>query len=163
MSPSVREPRRIGGRTVLAMLVGFFALVFAVDGVFAYFALASWPGFSQLEAYKTGLRYNEVLEAARRQSLLGWTSKMDFSADGDLWVELRDANGEPVSGLEVSVVLARPVSETHDLTLLLDPIEDGGYGRRVEGPVTGRWTVTVLAENAEGRHYRMTHDVMVLP
>lgn len=155
--------RPLTGRGVLALFVGLFALVFIVNGIFTYFALASWPGFSQSDAYRSGLRYNQTLEQARRQAELGWTSAVRFDPDGVLHVAIADAEGRPIDGLEVSVTLARPVSETQDLVLVLDPIDDGVYGTRIAVPVAGRWHARVSAEDADGNHYKMTHTVMVRP
>ena len=43
--------RRITGRMVLVGLLTFFGVVFAVNGVFVYFALDSWPGLTTEAAY----------------------------------------------------------------------------------------------------------------
>ena len=55
------------GRTVLTALLITFGIVFAVNGVFVYFAVSTWPGLSQSDAYEKGLRYNEVIRAALAQ------------------------------------------------------------------------------------------------
>ena len=158
-----RRGHPLTGRAVLALFIGLFALVFAVNGIFTYFALASWPGFSQSDAYRTGLRYNQVLEQARKQAELGWTSTVHFSAEGLFLVAIADSQGWPVEGLEVSVALARPISETRDLNLVLDPFDDGVYGTRIAASVAGRWHAVVLAEDAEGHRYRMVHEIVVKP
>jgi len=163
MSRARRRTRPINGRTVLFLFVGFFAVVFAVDGVFAYFAITSWPGVARKDAYQAGLRYNETLEEARRQAALGWHSGIAIDSDGALVVMIADVGGKAIEGLDVTVTLARAVSETSDMVVALDPSESGAYSGTVMPPVGGLWHATIVARDADGHRFRMTHEIVVRP
>ena len=64
--------RRITGRMVLVGLLTLFGVVFAVNGVFVYFALDSWPGLATEAAYEQGLAHDQSLaEAAARPNAAG--------------------------------------------------------------------------------------------
>jgi nitrogen fixation protein FixH len=155
--------RPLNGRTVLLLFVAFFAVVFAVDGVFAYFAITSWPGVARKDAYQAGLRYNETLEEARRQAALGWQSGIAVDSEGTIVVMIADADGKAIEGLDVSVTMARAVSETRDMIIALDPSGDGGYAGMVMPPLAGLWHATVVARDADGNRFRMTHEIVVRP
>ena len=45
-----RRSETLTGRRVLAMLVGFFLLIFTVNGVFVYLSLSSHPGTTARDA-----------------------------------------------------------------------------------------------------------------
>ena len=163
MKRVARAPFHLTGRKVLVLLIAFFGVVFAVDGFFAYLAIATWPGVAQKNAYQTGLRYNSVLEEARHQAALGWTSGIALDPDGELVVMIEDANGKPLDDLDVTVTLARAVSESSDLVLPLGSFEDGGYIGHVPPPLAGLWHASVVAQNANGQRYRMNHEIVVRP
>ena len=117
--PSSTLRTGVTGRQVLAGLVATFALIFAVNGVFAYFAISTWPGYAQNDAYERGLRYNEVLDEARRQKALGWTSSVAMQADGRFRVRLTDPNNVAVKVSSLSISFSRPLGDAKDINCLL--------------------------------------------
>lgn len=160
---ALSSSRPLTGRTVLIWLVVFFGLIAAVNGIFIFFALESWPGLSQQDPYKAGIDYNRVLDDARTQKALGWRSGVDLGSDGNLTVRIANAAGVPVSGLVVSATLKRPASAERDEAVNLARESDGTYRARVALPLAGAWSVEVSAIHADGRRYRMVHEILVRP
>ena len=116
------------GRHVLALLCGFFAVVFAVNAYFVTIALSTHTGVVANEPYRKGLRYNERIAASERQAGLGWTDEIAMSPDSShLEVTLHDGSGLPVRGLTLSAVVGRPVTTREDVALELAEIAPGRY------------------------------------
>ena len=86
MSPTVLPRRRrqqgVGGRHVLMVVLGFFGVVFVVNGVMIYSALSTHTGLVANEPYRKGLHYNERIEADERQARLGWSDSIEIGRDG---------------------------------------------------------------------------------
>ena len=56
-----REP--FTGRKFLALLLGLFLVVAAVNGLMIWYALSSWTGLVSDSAYEDGLGFDRVLAA----------------------------------------------------------------------------------------------------
>lgn len=74
---ALRPAKPLSGRSVLFALLGFFAVVVAVNGVFIVYALRTHPGLSDANAYQAGLAYNRVLADVEAQRQLGWHVALD--------------------------------------------------------------------------------------
>lgn len=162
----MKSPTVITGRTVLFAMLGFFAVIFAVNGAFVFFAMDSWPGLSTDRAYEEGRDYNQTLAAAETQSALGWTSEVTLStADGGYLaqVTLRGVNDVPLKGRTVNVRFSRPVGSDATIEALLNESIDGDYSGRVELPLSGRWQVLVEVGMDDKVHYQMQHEVNAQP
>lgn len=149
--------RILTGRRVLAYLLGFFGLIFAVNGVFVYFALTSFNGVHTENAYLKGLNYNATIEAAERQAALGWqmqTVLTPTDSGGVLTVTMRTADGEPVDGLGIDGVFWRPTQDGIDRPVVLQQVGAGRYDARVDLPVRGQWEVRLVAKSRDGVIYR---------
>lgn len=153
------------GRRVFYIFLCFFGFITAVNGVFIYFAMESWPGLGTQDAYRKGLAYNQTLEAAQRQQALGWQSAIKFKLSsqlaGTLSVQLSDKDKKGLTDLTVSVQLARPIHENFDQTVSLKHQGSGLYQAIVELPMKGRWQATIEAKRNSRTHYRMLHELMV--
>ena len=155
-----RRSETLTGRRVLAMLVGFFLLIFAVNGVFVYLSLSSHPGTTARDAYREGLEYNRVLERAERQRALGWRAQI-VQEGGTVRLRLRDAAGAAVSGLAGRVHAGRPATDSEDRILPAVETALGVY--EAEGPpfAPGRWTVVFEMRNGDGRRFRAEDGITV--
>ena len=154
---SARTPRILTGRHVLALILGFFALVFAVNGAFVYLANESWTGLTSDQAYREGLTYNGKLATAAASRALGWRAGVEIEPDEggqSLAVALVDRAGRPLDGLQVRARFRRPVIEGHDRDYALDPVGAGRYRAVIDLEFKGQWDVTVTAEAADGRRFR---------
>ncbi|MDP6704706.1 MAG: FixH family protein [Alphaproteobacteria bacterium] len=144
--------KELTGRHVLAMLVGFFAVILVANIVFVWLALDSWTGLDTENAYLRGLDYNRTLEQAAAQQRLGWRLDyeiVDEGANRRLTVRLSDRDGAPIAGLRVGAQLKRPTHDGHDLALTLEPRGGGVYGATFRPPLPGQWDLTVRAGRGE--------------
>jgi len=160
----MKTPTVITGRMVLYGMVGFFAVIFAVNGAFVYFALNSWPGLSSDNAYEDGRNYNQTLADAAVQNALGWKSDVAISPDQDHYVvrvDLTGTNGESLAGQRVRATFQRPVGEEYVIAAELLPTDRGVYLGRTQLPLTGRWQVLIEAGINDEISYRMLHEVTV--
>lgn len=147
---------RLKGWHVLAVLIGFFAVVFTVNGIFITSALNTFPGEEATRAYVRGLAYNEVIEARRAQAELGWSAAVNL-ADGQVLVRVTDEAGDPVRGLDLEGDLRRPGDPSRDLALAFHEIRDGVYAADGDTADPGRWLVRV--RTADDTPFKLEHDL----
>lgn len=150
--PNTRSPRPIAngltGRHVLLAMVGFFGVIFAVNGVLLWKALATHSGLVANEPYRKGLAYNERIEADERQRRLGWTDDVQLVGRNTITVALAGDAGAPVTGLEISAVLGRPTTTRQDMRLTLVEVAPGRY-EAATGPLeAGAWLVALEARQS---------------
>ncbi len=149
--------KKITGRHVLFMMLGFFAAIVAVNGIFTYFAVASFSGLETEQAYLKGLDYNRTLTAAAQQRDRGWQVVLqegqEAAAEGEGRLHRFDLSylspqGEPLEGLAVLLELRRPGSESGDRRVSLADLGEGRYGGLVELPAQGQWKIRAEARQA---------------
>ena len=132
---------------------GALGIVVAVNGALAYFAVSSSTGLVTEHPYESGTRYNRVLDAARAQDALGWQATLAFAGDGhaqgEVAVAIADRAGEPLSGLDVSALVSRPVEPLPDTPLQLAEAGGGHYRGHVALPRAGQWEVHVVARRGD--------------
>jgi len=149
------EAPRIKGWHVLAGLIAFFGVIFAVNGVFLYQALSTHTGVIALEPYRKGLAYNERIAAADQQKALDWADELMLSPAGaGLELKLRDSAGRPVSGLRITGLIGRPSTVEHDVALELAEPAPGNYQAGFAALEPGTWMVSLEASEltATGEH-----------
>lgn len=133
------------GRTILFWLLGFFAIVFAANIVFVWFAVDSWTGLAAEESYRRGVDYNQVLDRATRQDALGWTVESEFvqtgANSGALSLRLFDSNGLAITDRRVKATLRRPVVEGLDFEVVLPMTTSRHYLTQIVLPFPGQWDV----------------------
>ena len=120
-------------------------------------------GYAQNDAYERGLRYNDVLEEARRQKALGWTSNVSAERNGLVRVRLTGQGDVPVNLRSVSVTLSRFLGDPKEMTLALSVDAEGGFFGRSAPLAPGLWSAVIQAEDASGRKFRMQHSIEVRP
>lgn len=156
--PGMRTP--LTGRHVLAMIVAFFLVIFAVNGVFVYVSLQSHPGVISDNAYRKGLDHNRTLDHAARQTARGWTALVVI-ADGRVEVRLTDRTGAALTGLSVRGEARRQVHDRSDTELTLSETAPGRYAAVGANLSPGRWEL-ILNAVADGLPaYRIEHAVVV--
>ena len=150
--------RPLSGRHVLAMAIGFLAVVVAVNAIFVVLALSTWSGLSTANAYREGLAYNETLRAAAAQQESGWRLAVDAALRpgnvAALEVAVRDRDDAPVDGLVVAVEFRRPTHQGIDRRAVLDHRGGGRYTGAVALPAAGQWDLVVVATSGTERRFR---------
>lgn len=151
MADPVRRSKGLTGRHVLAIFLGFFGVIFAVNAYFISVAIGTYSGTVANEPYRKGLKYNERIAAAEQQAELGWTDEISITADGEeLTLDLRDRDGAPVSGLEVDATLGRPATASRDAALRLEETSPGHYKAVMKLAEKGTYIATLEARPRDG-------------
>ncbi len=152
MSPTPAESGfRIRGWHVLAGMIGFFAVVIGVDVVFSVIAIRTFPGQVSVTPYEDGLLYNRKIAQLSAQERLGWRAAA-AAEPGAVVVEMRDADGRPLSGLTVGGRLERPATEAGRIVLAFREASAGRYVAR-PGRLAGAWDLTAQAVDPQGRRF----------
>jgi nitrogen fixation protein FixH len=149
---AARSRFQIGGWHVLATIVGFFAIVIAVDVGFAIFAYRTFPGEVSSTPYEDGVAYNRKLAQMAAQGRLGWAPVATVASDGAVRVEVRDQVGQPVRGLQLTGRLERPATESGRIVPTFREAEPGVYLAR-PGRLLGAWDVSLVLVDAGGRRF----------
>lgn len=151
---SAAEPQSTKGLTgwhVLAALIAFFGVVFAVNGVFLTQALSTHTGIVSQEPYVKGLHYNARIAAGERQAALHWNETLAVGVDGRVEVTMTDAGGQPVRGLAISGAIGRPSTSKLDRTIVLAEVQPGRYAGVVGALETGTWLVNLEAKIGDAK------------
>jgi len=151
MSAQAKVPFTVKGRHVLFGVVGFFAVVIALDSLFVTWAVQTFPGEVSTRAYEDGLAYNRTLAARQEQKALGWTAKVLQGAQpGAVRVAFAGPSGETLDGLAVKAAFTRPATDEGGREAALRNSGGGTYTGQV--PLeAGAWDVKLTAADKTGR------------
>lgn len=151
MAADSEAGRQLTGRMALMLFVGFFGIVFAVNGVMLTMALKTNSGIVANEPYRKGLKYNERIAADEQQSALGWSSEIALASDRRRFlVKLTDREGRPVDGLKLVAMVGRPSTNRQDLRLELTPFAPGQYAAAVPALEAGAYVASLDAASGRG-------------
>ncbi len=141
-----KKPRELTGRTVLIWLVGFFGVIFAVNGWLVQAATSTFGGLDTPSSYKAGLLFSGEIARAERQAALHWhvdgKLKRDRQGEAVLDVSVRDAKGAPVTGLTADATLEHPADSRRDKVIQLAKIGAGEFRGESLGHA-GQWDLIV--------------------
>jgi nitrogen fixation protein FixH len=163
--PAVRESgaRRLTGRTVLFLLLGFFGFVGIVNVVMVKAAISTFGGVDTPSSYQAGIDFKSERAAADAQRALGWMVDGEVSAADSgsraLTVTVKDKTGEPVSGIDVVARFAHPVDTRRDVVLAMHPVGHGVFTGG--GPVpAGRWRLDIDILRDDERMFRSQNRIV---
>lgn len=158
------EPQKTSGmqprdKWIPWYFVAFFAVVFAVNGFFAYKAVSTMPGVVETHHYEKGLKYNELIASAEKQAKLGWKCDVQFKAspdtkdvkNGKVQVVIVDAEGIALEKAQVQVVFMRPTQDGNDQRVTLKEVAAGNYETALTLPMTGQWLATVAVVKGDDK------------
>jgi nitrogen fixation protein FixH len=121
------------------------------------------PGTEVENPYLAGIKYNDEIAAARAQAGRGWkmTSHVRRVAGGRpaVAVEARDRTGLPLTGLAVTVRLARPTDQRADRSVALTEPRGGSYSGEAADVATGIWDLEIEADRGAQRMFRSKNRV----
>lgn len=141
----------ITGRQVLMWLVGFFALVMAVNTVFIVVSLKTFRGEDEQKPYLQGIKYNQTLALRAEQEKIGWRAAIgaarETSGDVRISVSLKQANGTPETQAALKGELRHPADENKDRAFVLTEVRPGVYRAQLSGVSAGTWDVVVMARD----------------
>ena len=157
MSDLRRDKRELTGRAVLLWIVGFFAVIFVVNGVLVQAATSTFRGMETGSSYKAGLLFKADVESAQRQQDLHWQvdGKLlrDRAGEAVLEFSARDAKGAALTGLTAAARLAHPADARLDRTMELKSA-GGGVFRGEADAQPGQWELIVDLFRGDERVFR---------
>lgn len=141
--------REFTGWHMAAIMVGFFAVVIAVNITMAMQASRTFGGLVVENAYVASQHYNRWLDEASREKALGWQADVKRRYDGRLAVRLE---GVPVEQARLSGLAWHPLGREVDRTMTFSPDANGVMVSHEVLPA-GRWFLRLVVR-AEGRTWR---------
>ena len=155
---------RLDGRHVLFGMIGFFLVIFGVNGVFLYSALSTHTGIVASEPYRKGLAYNERIAADEQQTERGWSQDMTIVPDGRLALHLTDKNKDPIGTLAITARVGRPATANFDRQMKLTETTPGNYAADLGKLAEGSWIVAIEARDGDDKPiYRSRRRVWLKP
>ena len=152
------------GWKVLLYLVGFFGVVFAVNGVMVYEALSTLTGVDTDSAYQAGRMYENDVEMARAQEARRWRidAKVTPSADGErrLDIDARDAAGQPLRGLVATAVFERPTDRRLDRSVEVAEVAPGRFDGSAR-IAAGQWDLVIELSRQGDRLFRSKNRLIL--
>lgn len=173
-----RKERKLTGRAVLLCLMGFFGTVGAVNFVMIRAALSTHGGSEKISSYRAGLNFVRDRDAAKAQDALAWQVDVDLprgasasgtgcaiarngcAGTGPVSVSVRDAQGNPVTGLDARLVLSHPTDSRSDQLVKLIDRGNGTYGASLD-TTAGHWIVDVDLDRNGEQMFRSSSRVVL--
>ena len=155
--------RPVTGRRVLVWLLAFFGVVIGINGAMMALAIVTMPGLETEKPYQAGIGYNAQIESARAQAARRWkvASHIDRDAGGraSVRVEAHDRDGAPLTGLAVTMRLARPTDQHADRIISLTETGNGGYLGETQDVAPGVWDLGLDADRGPERMFRSKNRI----
>jgi len=132
---------------MMSMLVLFIALV-AATGWRIITALETHPGLVVEDAYVSGERYGETLDARQQLAKQGWTLDLSIPKVVTHGIEQTYTahsakHGKTLSAAKAVAYFYRPLEMKRDFSLPMSVNDKGIYNVDVTLPLKGRWDVVV--------------------
>jgi nitrogen fixation protein FixH len=146
------------GRKVFLIFACFFGTIASADAVLILSAMRTWSGSEATSPYKAGQLYNSELARARVQDARHWTMTPSAGREPDggtrIAVDLRDGEGQALTGRTLAAVLERPTDKRADRAVALLEGAAGSYLAVVDGLAPGQWDLVVDVLEGEERAFR---------
>jgi nitrogen fixation protein FixH len=159
------EPRQVTGRMVLFCLLGFFGVVFAVNGVMIHEALSTFGGVETDSAYQAGRKYEEDMAMARAQDARQWRVDADVEPMPDgmarLDIVARDAAGQPLAGLDALAKFERPTDSRLDRPVTVTESSAGRFRGSAEDLPAGQWDLIIELSRHGDRLFRSVSRIVL--
>ncbi len=156
-------PRPWTGRMVFLSLLGFFGVVFAVNGVMIREALSTFGGLETESSYQAGRMFEHEVAMARAQDARHWRvdAKLAPSVDGArLDIDARDAAGKPLTGMDATATFERPTDRRLDRDVAVTETTPGQFrGRAALEP--GQWDIVIELSRHGERQFRSVNRVVL--
>lgn len=165
MTSSPQKPvKPFTGKKALLWFIGFFLVVFTVNGIMTYIALGTWGGLETKDAYRKGLNYNDQVAAAEAQAASGWHLSVSHAPETltgdriDVTVKWPENDPRPA---KVVARITRAVTDIHDQEITLSKSGDTTYTSPLHLPEAGQWNVSILVFRPEGVIYQMKDKIFI--
>jgi nitrogen fixation protein FixH len=128
------------------MIAGFFAVDFAINGLFIARAVGTFPGEDVKNSYVQGNDYNAALAQRAQQLQLGWTAEAGLDGGGNVRtfvLRLSRADGKPVSGMGAKLKWRWIGRDVDERAIDLREQAPGEYAAALSAAGTGRIAAAV--------------------
>jgi nitrogen fixation protein FixH len=140
-------------------LIAAMGFVFLVNGYMVFIALSSFPGTAGTDGFDLSNDYKRVLQAAARQSALGWHIEAELDAARHPILHLADRTGAPLIADAIDAQAERPVGPAETTVLAFRPIGEGRF-QADQTLFSGQWDIMVTVH--EGGQFESTTQRMVV-
>jgi nitrogen fixation protein FixH len=158
-------PREVTGRMVLFCLLGFFAIIFAVNGVMIHEALSTFGGVETDSAYQAGRKYEEDVAMERAQDARQWRvdAKVERMPDGAALIDIvaRDDAGHPLAHLDAAAQFERPTDSHLDHEVVVTESSTGRFRGRAEDLPAGQWDLVIELSHHGDRLFRSVNRIVL--
>ncbi|MCE6950535.1 FixH family protein [Cereibacter sphaeroides] len=145
------------GRKVLAITVGAFAVIIAVNVVMAVKAVSTFPGLEVENSYVASQTFDAERTA---QQALGWRLEADYDPEAqELILRFADAEGRPAAVQTLDVLVGRTTESREDRRP--DFVLRSGAFRAPVALGHGKWMLQIEATSAAGTPFRQRLDLFV--
>lgn len=144
--------KTLTGSHVLAMILGFFAIVIAANATFITLAVSTFPGEDVARSYVQGLDYNATLRDRAAARTLGWVIQahaMETQSGPALDVTLTTKEGHPLETITLTGMLRRPATTSQDRVLQFNEVAPGRYQALTPDLPPGAWDLRANANNGD--------------
>jgi nitrogen fixation protein FixH len=152
-----RKPRELTGKHVLICFLGFFGVVFAVNGVLVRAATSTFGGVETTSSYKAGQMFEQEVARVEQQDALHWRVDGKIARESSgvvvLDVAAHDAKGTALDSLTARARLAHPADERLDRQFAMIAFASGQF--RGEGRAApGQWELVIDLYRGDTRVFR---------
>ena len=140
--------RQLTGRHVLAIFLGAFGLIIAVNLLLAWNAIRTFPGVEVQNSYVASQGFNTRLA---EQRALGWQTRVEV-AEGELRLFATAPDGRPAAVETLTATLGR-ATHTRDDTVPAFERMVGGFAAPME-LAPGNWNLRLVATAPDGTEFR---------
>lgn len=131
------------GYHMLALLIAFFGVIFAVNFTMAWFANSSWSGLLSKDTYVASQDFNKRAAQAKEWTQEGFKGALDVGVNTVTYRLVGPA--EKIARItQIDVLFRRPVGEKHDFSMVLQKQSDGSFAATHNLP-KGQWIVELRA------------------
>ncbi len=143
------------GRHVLAITVGAFSVIIAVNVLLAYKAVSTFPGLEVDNSYVASQGFNDRKAA---QEALGWQMKPGYEG-GRMTLAFHDRNGVAMPVTDLQVLVGRTTEAKDDVWPVFAALGDAYVA---EVPLArGKWMVKVTARSLDGVLFEQRSELHV--
>ncbi|NIZ13231.1 FixH family protein [Phaeobacter sp. HF9A] len=146
-SKASKTPREFTGKHMLALCVGAFGIIIAVNVYMAVSAVRTFPGLEVANSYVASQEFNARLHA---QQALGW-SVYASATDGHVKLEITDKDGNPVELAALDAILGRATHVKDDQTP--EFVFDGTAYVAEAKLAPGNWNIRMVARAKDGTEF----------
>ena len=157
-----KKGRKLTGGMVLAMLLGFFATVIFVNMVLLGFAMKTFSGLEEKNAYMAGMSHDRALAAVRAQDQRGWVMEAQLrrveAGRSSIRLERKDAGAAPE--LEAVARFEHPADSRQDRIVPLSSERAGLWSAIADVPAGG-WDLVIEMRTGSELLFRSRERISV--